>query len=135
MTADHLKRVEVSIQSRLLAGKVRASALHVLLSQCLIIVKMKQDFITTFPTDDMTQHSARQWAISLLAKAYKDHDGALKLLDSLMMALLSEKEYARDERNREQLAALLPLLSAYREDRVRLGKRVDQATAALSEAR
>jgi hypothetical protein len=47
------------------------------------------------------------------------------------MALLAEKEFGGDAKNREQLGTLLPLISAYREDRVRLSRLVDQATTEL----
>ena len=88
---------------------------------------MKQDFITALAEEET--YLERAQAFTLVAKAFRDQEGLLTLVDAVVVALLGEPTFAGEADNREYLRTLVPLIAAYREDRLRLSRLVTQVAA------
>jgi hypothetical protein len=120
MTIAHLDALRLSARSRLTDEKARSATLLVIMTRALVTLKLEQSLIST-SQDAPRGTTADSAAIKARAdKSFAAYDVALKLLDDITKDLLRDDAFSKDAANRAEVVKLIDLISAYKNDRLRL---------------
>jgi hypothetical protein len=121
MTIAHLDALRLSARSRLTDEKARSATLLVIMTRALVALKLEQSLVTA-SKDAPRGTTADGAAIKARAdKSFAAYDAALKLLDDITKDLLRDDAFSKDAANRAEVVKLIDLISAYKNDRLRLG--------------